>query len=211
MHRNPLLMTVVGNPGRRARRPDDAIDDAIGKAWARLMSGVQVPMLQIPAIFRDIKLEMAAGMPLEEAVMRVGARFQVNPNPCHYRPNPYVLIDSATNKIVRIWRGSMTDSRPWEMASDAARRLGRSVFVVAHPYVPPTFKAGVEVSPLFYFGGPFQEVHPDGRTSSGPPGGYKKNPGFLSSVAGGIAGTMVANALANPGPSTAWEEATARR
>ena len=27
------------------------------------------------------------------------------------------------------------------------------------------FRAGVEVSPLFYAGGPFQEVHPDGRTS----------------------------------------------
>lgn len=81
--RNPLLMTVMGaNPGPRRKRPaDDPIDHAIGQAWHRLMSGIQVSVMDIPRIFRDVKLEMAAGMPLEEAVMRVGARFQVNRNP----------------------------------------------------------------------------------------------------------------------------------
>ena len=81
--RNPLLMTVMGaNPGPRRKRPvDDPVDHAIGQAWHRLMSGVQVSIMDIPKIFRDVKLEMAAGMPLEEAVMRVGSRFQVNRNP----------------------------------------------------------------------------------------------------------------------------------
>ena len=85
---NPLLMTVMGaNPGPRRKRPvDDPIDHAIGQAWHQLMSGIQVSIMDIPRIFRDVKLEMAAGMPLQEAVMRVGARFQVNRN--GYRRNP---------------------------------------------------------------------------------------------------------------------------
>ena len=74
--RNPLLMTVMGaNPPRR-RRPDDAIDEAIGQAWPRLMHGVQVPIMDIPKIFRDVKLEMAAGVPLDQAVLSVGRQYQ---------------------------------------------------------------------------------------------------------------------------------------
>jgi len=119
-------------------------------------------------------------------------------NPNGYRSNPFVLIDSQTNKIIRTWRGSMMDRKPFDWARDAARRLGRPVFIVAHPYVPPTFRAGVEVSPLFYYGGPFQEVQPDGSMGPGPAGGYKRNPNFLPAVAGGIAGSLVANALSNP-------------
>ena len=85
---NPLLMTVMGaNPGPRRKRPvDDPVDRAIGQIWARLMSGVQVPIMEIPRIFRDIKLEVAGGMSIEEAVMRVGQRFQVNPR--RLRRNP---------------------------------------------------------------------------------------------------------------------------
>lgn len=124
-------------------------------------------------------------------------------NPCHsnggYQANPFVLIDSQTNKIIRTWRGSMMDRKPWDWAADAARRLGRPVFVVAHPYVPKTFRAGIEVSPLFYAGGGFQEVRPDGSTGPAPSFGYRRNsPGFFPSMAGGIAGTLVANAVANP-------------
>jgi hypothetical protein len=123
-------------------------------------------------------------------------------NPCHsgreYQANPFVLIDSQTNKIIRTWRGSMMDRKPWHWAQDAARRLGRPVFIVAHPYVPKTFRAGVEVSPMFYYGGPYQEVHPDGSTSRGPAGGYKRNPSFMASMAGGLTGGLVANALSNP-------------
>ena len=123
--RNPLLMTVMGaNPGPRRKRPvDDPVDHAIGQAWHRLMSGIQVSIMDIPKIFRDVKLEIAAGMPLEEAVMRVGQRFQVNPH--RYRRNPsiaatlaggfagalvtqamsnpgpsFVVIETATGKVV---------------------------------------------------------------------------------------------------------------
>lgn len=127
-------------------------------------------------------------------------------NPCHsgrkYQENPFILVDSQTNKIIRTWRGSMTDRKPWLWAQDAARRLGRPVFVVAHPYVPKTFRAGIEVSPLFYAGGPFQEVHPDGSTRRADHYGYKRNPSFLASAIGGLTGGLVTNALSNPrGPS----------
>ena len=129
-------------------------------------------------------------------------------NPCHsnsgtkYQANPFVLIDSKTNKIIRTWRGSMMDRRPWDWASDAARRLGRPVFVVAHPHVPKTFRAGVEVSPMFYAMGGFQEVHPDGSTRKADHYGFKRNPSFMSSMAGGLIGGLAAKALSNPrGPS----------
>jgi hypothetical protein len=123
-------------------------------------------------------------------------------NPCHsgreYQANPFVLIDSRTNKIIRTWRGSMMDRKPWDWASDAARRLGRPVFIVAHPYVPKTFRAGVEVSPLFYAGGGFQEVRPDGSVGPAPSYGYRRNPSFMASAVGGLTGGLVANALSNP-------------
>jgi hypothetical protein len=127
-------------------------------------------------------------------------------NPCHsgreYQANPFILIDSQTNKIIRTWRGSMMDRKPWLWAQDAARRLGRPVFVVAHPHVPKTFRAGIEVSPLFYAGGPFQEVHPDGSTRRADHYGYKRNPTLFASAIGGMTGGMVANMLSNPrGPS----------
>lgn len=123
-------------------------------------------------------------------------------NPCHsgreYQANPFILVDSRTNKIIRTWRGSMTDRKPWDWASDAARRLGRPVFVVAHPYVPKTFRAGVEVSPLFYAGGGFQEVRPDGSVGPAPSFGYRRNPSLFASAVGGLTGGIVANALSNP-------------
>jgi hypothetical protein len=209
VRRNPLLMTVMGNPRtgpRTQKTAERALDQAISHAWAQLMSGVQVPIMDIPRIFRDIKLEIAGGSDLQTAVQVVGGRYRVNRNPCHgggYRANPFILIDSATNKIIRTWRGSMTDRKPFDWARDAARRLGRSVFIVAHPYVPPTFRAGVEVSPLFYFGGPYQMVHPDGTMGRGPEGGIKRNPGFAPAIAGSIAGSLVAHAMSNPGRSRA--------
>lgn len=70
-----------GNPPRRRKDPDSAIDTMIGSAWARFMSGVQVSIMEIPKIFRDIKLEMAGGATLEDAVRAVGNRYRVNRNP----------------------------------------------------------------------------------------------------------------------------------
>jgi hypothetical protein len=75
-------MTVMGaNPPRHRRAGESEIDSMIGAAWHRLMSGVQVPVMDIPRIFRDIKLEMAGGASLEDAVRAVGSRYRVNRNP----------------------------------------------------------------------------------------------------------------------------------
>ena len=63
------------NPPRR-RRPDDVIDKAIEQEWYRQMSGVQVSIMDIPKIFRDVKLEMAGGVPLDQAVLSVGRQYQ---------------------------------------------------------------------------------------------------------------------------------------
>ena len=115
-----------------------------------------------------------------------------------YRANPFILIDSGSNKIIRMWRGSMLDKKPWDWAKDAARRLGRNVYVVAHPYIPATFRPGVEVSSIFFMMGPYAVVDPGGRIVS-----TKQNPGIIPSVVGGVAGSIVANALSNPrGPRT---------
>lgn len=155
---NPLLMTVMGaNPGPRRKRPvDDPIDHAIGQAWHQLMSGIQVSIMDIPRIFRDVKLEMAAGMPLQEAVMRVGARFQVNRN--GYRRNPsfaaslagglagaavtyamsnpgpaFIVIDSSSG-IVQYRRaasgtGDIAFRACYARAVDMAHKLGRSFLI----------------------------------------------------------------------------------
>jgi hypothetical protein len=134
VRRNPMLMTVLGNPGRR------------------------------------------------------------------YRANPFILIDSGNLKIIRSWKGSMMDRKPWLWAQEAARRLGRDVFVVAHTHVPHGFKAGVEVSKMFFAGGPWQVVGPDGGGRAGdwddlPP---HRNPSIGASIMGSMAGGLIANALSNP-------------
>ena len=170
--RNPLLMTVMGaNPGPRRKRPvDDPIDHAIGQAWHRLMSGIQVSVMDIPRIFRDVKLEMAAGMPLEEAVMRVGARFQVNRN--GYRRNPslaaslagglagafvthamsnpgpsFLVIDSRSGVVqfrrVASGTGQQAFGAAHERARDMANKLGRMFYVFLDMH---GFKVGTRMS-----------------------------------------------------------------
>jgi hypothetical protein len=116
-----------------------------------------------------------------------------------YKANPFVLIDSRTLKIIRNWKGSMMDRKPWEWAQEAARRLNRDVFVVAHPMVPRGFKAGVEVSKMFFAGGPWQIVDPQGGHRQGDWDDLPRdNPSFGASVIGSMAGGLLANCLSNP-------------
>jgi hypothetical protein len=75
---------VAGNPGRRKGRnarklTEKQLDRAIGTAWHRLMSGVQVPILDIPKIYRDVKAQVREGMSVEDAVLAVGPKYRVNP------------------------------------------------------------------------------------------------------------------------------------
>lgn len=116
-----------------------------------------------------------------------------------YRENPFVLIDSGTLKIIRTWKGSMMDRKPWLWAQEAARRIGRDVFVVAHPYVPRGFKAGIEVSKMFFAGGPWQVVDANGRSRAGDWSDLSSpNPSLGASLVGGMAGAIVTRALSNP-------------
>jgi hypothetical protein len=153
---------VNRNSPRRGKK--DPIDREIEKAWYRLASGVQVMVLDIPKIFRDVRQELSAGTDMDSAVRAAIARYQAK--------NPHIVIDPSTNRIQAIERGHpmKTFPRAHDRARLAAQKLGRRQVVVAHPYVPKGFKKGVEVSPLFYHYGSV-EVDAQGQT-------YKRNPGL---------------------------------
>jgi hypothetical protein len=111
-----LLANALSNPGARsAKAAEKALDDAIGRAWARNMSGVHVRMMVIPRIFRDIKIEMASGLPLDQAVISVGQRYRVNRN--GRRRNP--LSRMETGEMIE--RARMADRR-----AKGAQRIGDS-------------------------------------------------------------------------------------
>lgn len=186
---NPLLMTVMGaNPGTRRRKPDDPIDKAISSAWHRLMSGVQVPIMDIPRIFRDIKLEVAAGMPIDQAVLAVGNRYRVNRNPgfgeaivggmagalinraLQSNPGPqFVVVDSETGVVGYKKRatgvGSEAISSCVAAATRLANRSGRSQIVfldLGRAYI------GAQLSiPMIRHMGITTEVYPGGFQSRG--------------------------------------------
>lgn len=65
----------------KIKTPDRILDEAIGKAWPRLADGVQVEMMDIPRIFRDVKLEVSGGMGLDEAVTKVRDRYRIDKGP----------------------------------------------------------------------------------------------------------------------------------
>lgn len=81
------------------------------------------------------------------------------------KSNPHIVLDSADDSILAIERGHpiKTFNRAYAKAQMAARRLGRNVHVVAHPYVPPGFQRGVRVSKMFYHMGKYVSVTPEGR------------------------------------------------
>lgn len=206
-HRNPLLMTVMGNPGRRSRflRPKSAkIYCVMCGEWEKdkgpyhkMKVGPQKGVVICDLCYRGIR-----------SARRMGEPWARNPGR-QYQSNPFILVDSGTLKVIRNWKGSMLDRKPWEWAREAARRLDRNVFVVAHPYVPQGFKAGVEVSPLFFAGGPFQVVFPDGGSRQGsfsdlPP---QANPAIGPTIIGSMVGALTTHALSNPASGPADEDA----
>lgn len=207
MRQNPLLMTVMGNPGRGGMglRPKGAkIWCGVCGAWGKYNGPYRRPRVGSVGgkiLCRSCYEGWRSGR-------RSGESWAMNPEP-EYQPNPFILVDSRTLKVIRNWKGSMTDRKPWEWARESARRLGRDVFVVAHPYVPQGFKAGVEVSPLFFSGGPFQIVDVDGNSRQGDLSDiHQPNPSIGASLAGGVAGALVTRFLSNPrGPSEPDEHA----
>lgn len=189
--RNPLLMTVMGvNPGHRHRRTENVIDRAISEAWRRLMSGVQVPILDIPRIFRGIKLEMAAGAPLDQAVLAVGSRYRVNRNPGigeaiiggmagalasrAFQTNPgpqFVVVDSETGIVGYKKRATGVGSEAIASCVAAATRLamktGRPQIVfldLGRAYLGASLNI-----PMIRAMGITTEVYPDGTQTRGNP------------------------------------------
>lgn len=61
----------------KIKRSENQIDKEVKRAWYRNASGVQVPILDIPKIFRDIKLEVAAGVDIDTATRAAIDRYQV--------------------------------------------------------------------------------------------------------------------------------------
>lgn len=205
-HRNPLLMTVMGNPGRERLRPKSVkIFCAMCGEWDKRKGPYRMVRTRRAGWIKGNRIcaDCYSGM---RTAMARGFRAPAAPR---YKPNPFILVDSKTLKVIRNWKGSMLDRKPWEWAREAARRLDRNVFVVAHPYVPQGFRAGVEVSPLFFSGGPFQVVFPDGGSRQAsyadlPP---QHNPGIVPSIVGGMVGALTTHALSNPGSGPADEHA----
>ena len=103
-------------------------------------------------------------------------------------PPAYFVIDPETNKILSVHRGHPMKSHPvaYERATKEAKRLGRSVILVVHPYVPPGFKKGTTVTPLFYHYGSLEV---------GAEGAYRKNQGIPYPHATELFATA---AMANP-------------
>lgn len=62
----------------KTTKAERALDKSIEAAWYRLADGVQVSILDIPRIFRDVKLEIAGGAELDAAVAAVRDRFRKN-------------------------------------------------------------------------------------------------------------------------------------
>ncbi|MHC4718259.1 MAG: hypothetical protein ACYS5V_14900 [Planctomycetota bacterium] len=53
------------------------LDAEIGAAWSRYASGVQIPVMSIPRIYREIKAELAQGVDIETAVKNAASRHKV--------------------------------------------------------------------------------------------------------------------------------------
>lgn len=69
--------SVDENPRRPRRDPVDAL---IEQAYYRHGHGIQISILDIPKVFKDVKLEMASGVDLDTSVQNAIARYRVNPN-----------------------------------------------------------------------------------------------------------------------------------
>ena len=122
-----------------------------------------------------------------------------------YQANPHVIIDSSDLSVLGIERGHPmhTFDKAYKKATAMAERLGRNIHVVAHPGVPKWMKRGTRVTGIFLAMGPYVTVTPDGQwISQRNPGRVRRNPGFGASLAGSLAGGLIARAISNPGPRT---------
>ncbi len=70
-------------PDHNPRRRTDTVDALIEQAYYRYSAGTQISIMDIPKLFRDVKLEVAGGTDMDTAVQnaiaRYGAPSQTNP------------------------------------------------------------------------------------------------------------------------------------
>jgi len=59
-------------------RKSDKLDTEISNAWHKLASGVQVGILDIPAIFDDIRTGHASGIPVADGVAAAIVKYRKN-------------------------------------------------------------------------------------------------------------------------------------
>lgn len=59
-------------------KEERALDKKIGLAWHRLASDITIAVLDAPRIVRDIKLEVAGGATMDEAINMMIERYRVN-------------------------------------------------------------------------------------------------------------------------------------
>lgn len=176
------------NPPRTRKGAENLLDKQIEAAYYRLCDRVQVSIMDIPKIFRDVKLELAGGTPMDAAILSVVKRYQVKGHGGRELPNPpaYFIIDSSTNKILAIVRGHPMKSYGESVTKgmQIARRLGRAVIHVVNPYVPKGFAVGTVVTPLFY-SYKSNLIHPNGSMSSRNPAGRaaRSNPSRVAVIA----------------------------
>lgn len=110
----------------------------------------------------------ACGLEQSREVSELGAAFAENPQGGTMRnPPAYFVVDPQTRLILGISRadkrGGMggAHKRAYEFAMEAARRLGRNVWNIVHPYVPKGYKVGEPVGPGFHILG-YAEIGPGG-------------------------------------------------
>ena len=66
-------------PEHNPRRRTDSVDALIEQAYYRYSSGTQISIMDIPKLFRDVKLEVAGGTDMNTAVQNAITRYQANP------------------------------------------------------------------------------------------------------------------------------------
>jgi hypothetical protein len=62
----------------KEQRAAKKLDHEIGQTWFRLAFGVQVSMMEIPAIFRDVRTAVGNGATVDEGVEAAITKYQLN-------------------------------------------------------------------------------------------------------------------------------------
>jgi len=87
------------NPPRTRAGAERALDKQIEASYYRHAQGVQVSVMDIPKIFRDIKLELAGGVDIDTATRTVVSHYRKGGEPVQSPPS-FIVIESNTGSVV---------------------------------------------------------------------------------------------------------------